>query len=100
MCFESHFFKLSADIIRILKIPQSWGVFGSEIVPWLDLTLRKAEVVRVQEKAPDSLCAAAELQPAQRAEQKTIKPHAADYAFHSPSFANCKARKEGGRQHN
>lgn len=69
-------------------------------MPWLDQTLRKAEAVRMQEQAPVSPCMAAELQPAQKAEQKTIKPHAVDYAFHLPSFADCKAGKEGGRQYN
>lgn len=86
--------------MRILKIPQTWGEFGNETVPWPEQTLRKAEAVRAPEQAPVSLCAAAELQPARKAEQKTIKPHTADYASHSPSFADCEARKEGGRQHN
>lgn len=54
----------------------------------------------MEEQAPFSLCVAAELQPAQKAERKTIKLHAADYAFQSPSFADCKVGKEGSRQYN
>lgn len=86
--------------MTILKIPQSYVGFGGETLSWLDQTLRKAEAARVPEQAPTSLRVAAELQSAQKAEQKTRKPHATDYAFHLPSFADCKVGKEGGRQCN
>ena len=43
----------------------------------------------------------AELQPAQKAEQKTTKPHAADDALHSPPFVDIKSGKQGeSRQYN